>query len=372
MRQVSGRSAVPVLSIFQTQFGRGPVGGSARRADLHGRHAGLLVRRVLEGADPGSIPVGIYPRPECEADWNGLQRWGLDAGRVPAGCRLVNEPVAAWRAYLWPLMGLLVVILLQASLIYLLMVQSRRRQRAEAELKARAADLAHVGRLSTVGALTASIAHEINQPMGAILSNAEAAEMMLDQGTLDPDKLREIRADIRNEDLRATEVIRGLRKLLARRDWKPEAVRLNEEVAEALGHLAFEAARRTVQITPIFGRGLPAVRGVAVQLQQVVINLVMNAMEAVETSPPHQREVRIETRAAEGGVEVVVSDRGPGLAPEEAAKAFETTFTTKRDGMGFGLAIVVTIVKEHRGRVDYHPNTPHGAIFRVWLPEIGT
>jgi signal transduction histidine kinase/ABC-type uncharacterized transport system substrate-binding protein len=371
MREVSERSAAPVLSIFHSQFRRGPLGGSAPRIEQHGRQAGLLVRRVLEGADPASIPVAMYPEPTCEVDWIALQRWKLAERDVPGRCTVANAPQQAWRGYVWPMLGLLVVILVQAALIYSLIVQSRRRHRAEAELKLRAADLATVARLSTVGALTASIAHEINQPMGAILSNAEAAEMMLDQGTLEPDKLREILADIRNEDLRASEVIGSLRKLLARRDWKPEALDVNHEVAEALGHLAFDAARRGVQIHPGFASKLPAVRGVSVQLQQVVINLVMNAMEAVESGPANRREVRIETLTAEGGVEIVVSDRGPGLTPEEAAKAFDTMFTTKRDGMGFGLSIVASIVKEHRGRVGVEPNAPHGAVFRVWLPEIG-
>jgi C4-dicarboxylate-specific signal transduction histidine kinase len=372
MMQVSQAASAPVLSIFQSQFRRGPLGGSAPRLDQHGRHAGQLVRRVLEGEDPAAIPVSMHPEASCEVDWRGLERWKLSKRSVPKRCAVVNEPTPAWTDYLWPLAGLVLVILAQAALIQSLVVQSRRRQRAEAELKARAADLQHVARLSTVGALTASIAHEINQPMGAILSNAEAAEMMLEQGTLDPAKLREILADIRSEDLRATEVIRSLRKLLARRDWKPEAIDVNDEVAEALGHLAFDAARRAVQITPVFGKRLAAVRGVAVQLQQVVINLVMNAMEALESSPPNRREVRVETRAVDGGTEIVVSDHGPGLTQDEAAQAFETTFTTKRDGMGFGLSIVATIVKEHRGRVHFEPNVPHGAVFRVWLPAIGT
>jgi signal transduction histidine kinase len=371
LREISSRSAVPVLSIFQSQFRRGPIGGSAPRVDQHGRQAGLMVRRILEGTDPASIPVAMFPESTCEVDWNALQRWKVAERDVPGRCAIAGEPVAAWHGWLWPVVGLLAVILAQAALIYSLIVQSRRRHRAETELKARAADLAHVTRLSTVGALTASIAHEINQPMGAILSNAEAAEMMLEQGTLDPDKLREILADIRNEDLRASEVIASLRKLLGRRDWKPEALDVNHEVAEALGHLAFDAARRGVQVYPAFASKLPAVRGVSVQLQQVVINLVMNAMEAVENAPPARREARVETRAVDGGVEIVVSDRGPGLTPEEAAKAFETMFTTKRDGMGFGLSIVASIVKEHRGRVGLEPNAPHGAVFRVWLPEIG-
>jgi len=371
MREISERSAAPVLSIFHSQFRRGPLGGSAPRIEQHGRQAGLLVRRVLEGADPATVPVAMFPEPTCEVDWNALQRWKLAERDVPGRCTVANGPVPAWRGYVWPVLGLVLVILAQAALIYSLIVQSRRRHRAEAELKARAAHLAHVSRLSTIGALTASIAHEINQPMGAILSNAEAAEMMLEQGTLEPDKLREILADIRNEDLRASEVIGSLRKLLARRDWKPEALDVNHEVAEALGHLAFDAARRSVQVYPRFASKLPPVRGVSVQLQQVVINLVMNAVEAVESGPLNRREVRVETFAAEGGVEIVVSDRGPGLTQEEAAKAFDTMFTTKRDGMGFGLSIVASIVKEHRGRVGVEPNAPHGAVFRVWLPEIG-
>jgi signal transduction histidine kinase len=223
-----------------------------------------------------------------------------------------------------------------------------------------------------IGALTANLAHEINQPIGAILSNAEAAQIMLEQGTLTPEKLREILNDIRADDLRASEVIRTLRSLFARSQWRPTTIETNAEVAEALRHVEFEAARRQVKLMPNYGSHMPRVLGDSVQLQQVVINLVVNAIEAVAHLAGIRREVRIETSADSSGVAIAVTDEGPGLSPEDADRLFESTFTTKRESMGFGLSIVRSIVEMHRGRVWFEPNVPRGAVFRVWLPGIGS
>ena len=370
LQAVAASSNVPVLSPIQTQFGRGPVGGSSPRYEEHGRAAGRLARRVLEGEEPDRIPLHSEPSPICEVDWKALQRWSVPEGNVPEGCSVANRPAAS--ASLWPLVALGSIVLLQGALIWSLALQSRRRRRAEAELQAQGAEIAQVARMSMVGALTASIAHEINQPMGAILSNTEAALMMLDQGTLDSAKLREILTDIRAEDMRASEVIRGLRRLLARSEWKPAALELNAQVAEALRHVAFEAARRGVRLVPAFDGGVPAVMGDAVQLQQVVINLVVNAMDAVSGLPERSREVHIDTHLRAEGAEIAVADLGPGLEPGDATRLFRSTFTTKKEGMGFGLSIVRAITEMHSGRVTYEPNHPRGAIFRVWLPAIGT
>ena len=369
--RIARQSKAPVLSAVHTQWRRGPVGGSSARFDEHGREAGLLARRVLEGADPDSLPILALPKPSCELDWTALQHWGISQHNVPFNCRVVNKPPGSWEQHAWTLLALAVVIVAQASLIWMLALQSRRRRIAEAQLKARGAELARVARLSTVGALTASIAHEINQPMGAILGNAEAAEMMLARGELDPEKLREILEDIRNEDLRASEVIAGLRKLLAQRESKPSAIDVNTEVAEGLRHVSFEAAQRKIALLPEFDRGLPPVLGDPVQLQQVLINLTMNAIEAVSEMPDGRREVRVSTRACTDGVEVVVSDRGPGVAPEDEQRLFDSMFTRKKDGMGLGLSIVRAIVESFGGRVGYEPNVPRGALFRVWLPAMG-
>jgi signal transduction histidine kinase len=363
---------VPVFSPVYSQFGRGPVGGSSAPVAIHGAIAGTLVRHVLEGADPDEMPIVAQPAPACEVDWAALQRWGLREGDVPSHCAITNRPPDALRRYSWSIAALVLVVVLQAALIWSLVLQSRERRRAEAQLRLRSMEMAQVARLSTVGELTASIAHEINQPMGAILSNAEAAQMMLDQGTLTPDKLREILADIRSEDLRASEVIRSLRKMLARSEWNLVALEPNTEVAEALRHVAFEAARREVRLTPVFAPDVPAIFADSVQVQQVVVNLVMNAMDAVAHESAAGREVRIVTQPREGGVEISVADTGPGVAPENRERLFQSTFTTKTDGMGFGLSIVRTIIEMHRGYVSYEPNVPRGAVFRVWLPSIGT
>ncbi len=327
--QVSARSPAPVLSAAYAHFQRGPLGGSSSSTEAHGRAAGQLARRVLEGADPDRLPVRADPAPECQVDWNALQRWNISEQSIPAHCRIVNRPPTIWQAYFWPLVALLSIILLEAALIWALVLQRRRTREAQAQARARGVEMAQVARMSMMGALTASIAHEINQPMGAILSNADAAEMMLDQGTLDVPKLREILADIRSEDLRASEVIRGLRKLLARRESHATALEVNGEVAEALHHVAFDAARRNVRLAPSFDGEVPPVLGDSVQIQQALINLVMNAMDAVASAPENEREVRIETHARGGGAEIVVSDFGPGIPPDRAAHLFDSMFNTK-------------------------------------------
>ena len=370
--QVASSSSVPVLSAIQTQYGRGVIGGSSPSYDLHGRAAGEIARRILQGVDPDTLDVKTVPAAHCEVDWYAMQRWQVAEGNVPAPCTLVNRPLDAWRTHLWQIGIAAGIIVVQAALLFVLLVQSRRRRVAEARLQARTADLAQESRISMIGALTANLAHEINQPMGAILSNAEAAQIMLEQGTLTPEKLREILNDIRADDLRASEVIRALRSLFARSQWRPTTIETNAEVAEALRHVEFEAARRHVKLMPNYGSHMPPVLGDSVQLQQVVINLVVNAIEAVAHLAGIRREVRIETSADSTGVAIAVTDEGPGLSPEDAGRLFESTFTTKRESMGFGLSIVRSIVEMHRGRVWFEPNVPRGAVFRVWLPGIGS
>ena len=368
--RVAASSNVPVFSAVHTQWGRGPVGGSSSRTDLHGQAAGHVARLLLEGANPDDIPIRSTPEPTCELDATAMERWGVSVGNAPLGCAIVNRP-ASWRTYFWSFLGLAAVIMFQAALIWMLWRQSRERRRVEAQLRQRGAELAQVARLSMMGALTASIAHEINQPMGAILSNAEAAEMMLERGELKPEKLREILADIRTEDLRASQVISGLRKLLAQHETKPLPLDVNAEVAEALRHVTFEAAHKRVSLIPGFDADLPPVLGDPVQLQQVVINLAMNAVDAVASQHEHSREVRVSTQACTDGVQIVVSDRGAGVPRDDEGRLFESMFTTKNEGMGLGLSIVRAIVESFGGRVWYERNVPRGAVFRVWLPAMG-
>jgi signal transduction histidine kinase len=368
LSKINERSPAPLLSAVHTQWNRGPVGGSSSRSDEHGRAGGRLARRVLEGADPDVIPVSAFPVPTCEVDWRALQRWAIPEGNVPASCTVTNRAPQIWRDYFWEFLALLTIIIVQFGLLWLVVEQSRARRLAEQQLRDRAREMARVGRLAAMGELAASIAHEVNQPISAILANAEAAKMMLDRGTLDDGKLRQVLEDICHEDMRAVEVIRGVRKMFARGEPNRVPADINTEVADALHHLAPEAARRGTPIEPRFGADLPSVLVDTGELHQIVVNLLVNAMDALGDEPEASRSIRVETRAVAGGVEIAVADNGPGLAATHASQLFDASFTTKAEGMGFGLPIVKTIVDRHGGRVHFEPNKPRGAVFRVWLP----
>lgn len=229
--------------------------------------------------------------------------------------------------------------------------------------------LSHATRLALVGELTASIAHEINQPLGAILSNAEAAEMLLDQGSLPVGELRQILADIRQDDLRASEVIRHVRTLSRKRSLLALPLEVQEVTAEVVRLLAADARRRQVALNVEAPAYPIKVRGDRVHLQQVLLNLILNGMDAMVDTPKSER--RLTVRLAVNGqatVEVSVADAGRGIAPEKLPRLFESFFTTKEEGLGLGLAIARSIVEAHGGRISAENNARAGATFRFTLP----
>ncbi len=230
--------------------------------------------------------------------------------------------------------------------------------------------LAHVSRLAMVGELTASIAHEINQPLGAILSNAEAASMLLDANPGNNiEEIKQILADIRKDDVRASDVIRHIRTLLRKRHLEMELLDMNELVSEVLALTRAEARKRNIAWKSEFAPALPMIRGDRVHLQQVLLNLVLNGMDAMADTPQEERWLTVGTAGYESGqVELVVSDSGHGIRPDRFPKLFETFFTTKKEGMGLGLSISRMIVEAHHGQIRAENNGGRGATFRVILP----
>lgn len=230
-------------------------------------------------------------------------------------------------------------------------------------------DLAHAARLAVVGELTASIAHEINQPLGAILSNAEAAEMLLESDSPPLDEVRKILADIRKDDLRASETIRHIRLLTRKREMRMESLDLNEIAFEVMRLVATDARRRKVPLRTEFTASPTTVLGDRIHLQQVLMNLVLNAMDAMNETPENERQlfVRIATNGQKR-VEVSVTDSGRGILPERLPRLFESFFTTKESGMGLGLAIARSIIDAHQGHILAENNSDRGATFRFDLP----
>jgi C4-dicarboxylate-specific signal transduction histidine kinase len=243
---------------------------------------------------------------------------------------------------------------------------------AELEANKLRAALAHSSRVTVLGQLVSALAHELSQPLGAILRNAEAAELLLQEPSPDLEELRAIVADILKDDQRAGKVIDRLRSLLKRRSVEMQPLDLAEVISEVLALLQTDALARHVTLVHAPSPELPRVCGDRIQLQQVLLNLLLNGMDALTETPLQDRRIRVSAQPrASGLVEVQVRDNGPGLAGGSTERVFEPFFTTKTHGMGLGLSVSRTIIEAHRGKIwaDNHPEG--GACFHFTLPVAG-
>jgi PAS domain S-box-containing protein len=242
------------------------------------------------------------------------------------------------------------------------------RKRAEEATR----DLAHASRLTVIGELTAMIAHEVSQPLNAILNNVEAAQALSRLETLPLEELRAILADIRADNLRARGAVRRIRALSKRREMEMQPLHLNALIEDVLRLVGGDAFRRHVQVRTQLAAELPLVRGDSVYLQQVILNLIINGMDALARTPEAERFLAV-TAAKRGDDEVMVAvkDSGPGIPVEIAARVFDSFFSTKQDGLGLGLSIARSIVEAHGGRIWVENNPDRGAMFCFTLPRDG-
>ena len=230
--------------------------------------------------------------------------------------------------------------------------------------------LTRVARLATMGEMAAGVAHELNQPLTAITTYARAANAVSKSRIPDLSAIREVLREINAEGLRAGEIIRRLRQMV-RTDGPEEhaAEDVNVLVNEIHSLITADARVHDAQLRVVLAKDLPRIMGNAVQLQQVVLNLLRNSLEALRSKPAGTRDVEISThRTAEGQVEIQVSDNGPGIDPSVADRLFEPFCTTKGTGTGLGLAISRTIAQSHGGTIGTRPMNPHGACFYLRLP----
>lgn len=368
LRRLYAVSSAPIFSYDEGFFGQEIVGGPMHSVLDLSRLTAVVAIRILGGEKPSDIrpPALGYAHPKF--DWREMQRWGINESSLPPGSEVLFREPGIWEKYRWQVLLITGVILLQGALIGGLLYARHRRRVAEIESRQRLAELAHLNRHSTFSELTTSIAHEINQPLGSILTNAETAELILKGSSPNLDEVREILVDIRRDDQRASEVIRRLRSMLKKTPFEMRNIDLNESVREGIGFVTALAHGRDIELKQAATSADLHVKGDPVQLQQVILNLIINAMDAICEAQSKKREVSVTTNLSGVSAEIRVSDTGPGIPADNLKNVFVPFFTTKPQGMGMGLAIVRTIVEAHHGQISAANHASGGALFTVRLP----
>ena len=369
LRALVKTSRAPVYGAAESMLGLGAVAGSVASYESRGRLIGDQVRRTLAGGPPDPSRTVLAAPNRCVADARALQRWSLDERLLPDGCDIRFADTPLWRQYQREITATVALIAVQAALIGALIVQLRRRRAAELESQTRYLEVAHMNRRVALGEMSASIAHELNQPLGAIRNNASAAEILI---KADPPRLQEVAhilADIQRDDQRASDIIERIRKLLRKTPFEVRDMDLNETIEETLQIAGGAAADKKVVVKTELEPGLPKVSADRVQLQQVILNLVLNAIEAMHQNGVHKRVLTVRTARANGKESAVsVADSGAGIPADSIARIFDPFVSSKAGGMGMGLAISRSIIEAHGGAIRAENAAQGGAVFRFTLP----
>ncbi|MGI1661973.1 sensor histidine kinase [Palleronia sp. KMU-117] len=363
---IAARSGAPSWGVYSTFIENGVVGGVVESFEDVGRTVGGLAVDAIAGSLGEGTVISV---PHASVlDWAQLRRFGLDPALRPLDAVLLNYTPSVWERYRTTIVAVAAVVLAQSATIAALIVQGRRRQVAQREAAEHRLEVARLSRVSQLGALSGAITHELNQPLSAILANAEAGTRLLRKSPPDLEEVGEILADIAEDDRRAAKIISDLRTLMYRKSIDLRPVDLNDVAKAVTALIQSEALLRDVQI--LF-RPAPQpllVLGDTEQLKQILLNLILNGMDAMTEASSDKRVLTIETAERPDGWRMIaVEDTGPGLAGAAAKDPFRPFVTTKANGLGMGLAICRTIAEAHNGTIAFAP-CDHGARVVLALP----
>lgn len=363
---IANEAGAPLYGPYDTYVGTGVVGGNTTTFESMAEVVVELVLRALSNEPIADVFVPFT----YLADARQLKRWRLSESDLPQGTRILFQERSLWEEHQAAIIAAILFILLQSAIIAALLLERRRRVRAQEESRRRLMELVHLNQSGTVSALSASIAHELSQPLGAIRSNAEAAEIMLRSEAPDLHLIQQILADIRDDDQRAGEIISRIRSLLRKRlEVEVQEFDLNDAVDAAHRILHAEAERRSIALMSTKAEEPLPIKADRIHLQQVIVNLATNAMEALAEVSLGKRIVLLaRLHEADGHAEVSVADSGRGIPAQQLTRIFEPFVTTKPTGTGLGLSISRSIVESYGGRIWAENGPGGGAVFRFVLP----
>jgi signal transduction histidine kinase len=364
-QRISEAASAPVYGFLDQYLGRGIVGGSLYSLSAHGAETARLVLRILANSDQAEPRLLETSANKALFDWRQMARWGISASSLPSGSEIRFRDPTVWDQYGTEIGAILLALLLQAALISWLLYEHRRRNLAEIRSRESIAELTYLNRRAGAGELSASIAHEVNQPLTAISVTASAGLKWLRRETPDLREAEDALEDIVKAAQRAGEVVKSVRAMY-RKETQVGLVDLDEIAAAVLELARIELLRSEIAVQTQFGQ-LPAVTGDAIQLRQVVLNLIMNAIEAMRSAT--SRVLRVKTEAtASSAVRLSIEDTGAGIDPSDIDRIFKPMFTTKAGGIGMGLSICQTIIENHDGRIWAEARPGGGATFQFELP----
>ncbi|HET9718424.1 MAG TPA: ATP-binding protein [Pseudolabrys sp.] len=367
LRIIARAANRPIVVDIDNRVGNGAMGGFVVLTKLMGEETATLALQLFNGENISNLPVSRSSALKPVFDWRELQRWKIAESDLPEGSEIRFRPRTAWEQYRWQIVFIIAIVLTQGLSILGLLYEHRRRRVAEAESLRRMSELAHLNRIATAGTLSASIAHEVRQPLAAMVAQSGAAMRWLGHKKPNIGEVRDALQKIIAAGNRASQIIENLRSMFRKGRSAQQPVNLNILIGNVLALTATEIRRHGISLETVFSSSPPQAFGDPAQLEQVFLNLITNAIEALKSSASEKRMIRIETATSKGDVLVSVADSGPGISAAELDTIFEAFFTTKPEGMGMGLSICRSIVETHGGRLWATRGHP-GLVFHLLLP----
>jgi signal transduction histidine kinase len=357
----------PIVVDQETRLGHGGTGGFLVQAAPIGEATARIVLRLFNGESASSIAVtaGEFVKPVF--DWRELTRWNVPEASLPPGSEVHFWAASAWEQYRRYIVAVCAALLLQTALIGWLLYEIRRRQRAEIQSRTAMAELTYVNRRAAAGQLSASLTHEVIQPLTGMVAGASAALRWLRADKPNVENAEAALEAIEAAGHRAGEIVASVRAMFKKEAPQKVSTDINQTIRTVLSIVGVELQKHGVELQTQLNEHLPTVQGDKVQLQQVVLNLVMNAVEAMQSV--QTRVLKVQTDQIKPDMlRVSIEDTGTGIDPSDLDQIFNPLFTTKPTGMGMGLSICRSIIENHGGRIWASAAVHQGSIFQFELP----